>query len=69
MRLTMQKFMIAIIALSALTVSSLAATAQKGRSFEDCKTLGISRGLSPHTNGPKNPWLGFMIKCEAGEEK
>ena len=65
----MYKIMIAALAALALTASSLAATAEKGRSFEECKTLGLSRGLSPHTNGPKNPWLGFMIRCEAGEEK
>jgi len=65
----MQKIMIGIIAVSALAASSLAAMAERGRSFEECKTLGISRGLSPNTNGPKNPWLGFMMKCEAGEGK
>ena len=65
----MQKIMIASLAALTLTASSLAATAEKGRSFEECKTLGISRGLSPNTNGPKNPWLGFMMKCEAGEVK
>jgi hypothetical protein len=65
----MQKMMIAVLAVSVLAASSLAATAEQGRSFEECKTLGISLGLSPNTNGPKNPWLGFMMKCESGEGK
>jgi hypothetical protein len=52
--------------LASSSMASMAATAEKGRTFEECQKLAIKRGIPPHTNGPKNPWMGFVVKCEAG---
>jgi len=64
----MQKTVLAILAactLASSSMASMAATTEKGRTFEECQKLAIKRGIPPHTNGPKNPWIRFIVKCEA----